>query len=75
MPAQSRAGSSPIKTTRSWQEGKEASSRKDTPFGPRSPGPPGRDGRDGVRLPVFAGYDEPVVNVTPAVAHEPIAAG
>ena len=39
-----------------------------------SPGPPpfrdaprGRDGRDGVRLPVFAAYDEPVVNVAPAV--------
>ncbi len=26
-------------------------------------------------LPVFAAYDEPVVNVVPAVAQEPIAAG
>jgi hypothetical protein len=29
----------------------------------------------GPALPVFAAYDEPVVNVSPAVAHEPIAAG
>jgi hypothetical protein len=28
----------------------------------------------GPALPVFAAYDEPVVNVAPAVAHEPIAA-
>jgi hypothetical protein len=27
-----------------------------------------------LRLPVFAAYDEPVVNLSPAVAHEPIAA-
>ena len=29
----------------------------------------------GPALPVFATYDEPVFNVAPAVAHEPIAAG
>ena len=28
----------------------------------------------GPALPVFAAYDEPIVNVSPAVAHEPIAA-
>jgi PBP1b-binding outer membrane lipoprotein LpoB len=28
----------------------------------------------GPALPVFAAYDEPIVNVAPAVAHEPIAA-
>ncbi len=48
-----------------------ATSQVETPSPVETPGPTPVTGPS---LPVFAPYDEPVVNAAPAVAHEPIAA-